>query len=407
MTTSILERLDPRSLGQRLQVSRRRARKTQQDAAEWLDVARTTITAIEKGERRLQPRELVRLAELYEVHVHELLRPGEPIEGVTVLLRASMPKGLDIAPLLEPHIVEFERLCEDYAALERMRAAPLPRRYPAVYSIDRLEPEAAAEDIATLERHRLGLGDGPVSDIRDMLEGDIGLRVFYLNLPSRVSAWFVFDEVVGGCIAVNRNHPEERRRMSMLHELAHFLTNRNRSEITAFGRYDRIPEHERFADAFARNFLMPASGLRRRFNDVKQHKSKVVLGDFLMLADVFVTSFEALLLRAEELGLIRPGTWDDLKSKGFKAQEARDLLQFSRPVIDDHLLPRRYRYLAAEAYFDGQLTDGQLARFLRTDLISARRMAEQMAEAQYVTEDLGEVREIAVALETVVGDRRE
>ena len=44
--------LDPRALGRRLQEARKARGLTQQDAAESLAVARTTITAIEKGDRQ-------------------------------------------------------------------------------------------------------------------------------------------------------------------------------------------------------------------------------------------------------------------------------------------------------------------------------------------------------------------
>jgi DNA-binding XRE family transcriptional regulator len=38
---------------------------TQADAAQVIDAARTTIIAIEKGERRLKPNELIKLARAY------------------------------------------------------------------------------------------------------------------------------------------------------------------------------------------------------------------------------------------------------------------------------------------------------------------------------------------------------
>src|SRR5438132_735094 len=79
-------------------------------------------------------------------------------------------------------------------------------------------PEAAAEDVASAERNRLGLGDGPILNLRELLDNDVGLRIFYLDLPSNVAAMFAYTEQLGGCIAVNRKHPEDRRRMSLGHD---------------------------------------------------------------------------------------------------------------------------------------------------------------------------------------------
>ena len=70
---------DPRILGLRLQEARKARGMTQQGAAEALGVSRPTYIAIEKGERVVQPPELIRLAELYGRSVHDLLRQRKPI----------------------------------------------------------------------------------------------------------------------------------------------------------------------------------------------------------------------------------------------------------------------------------------------------------------------------------------
>ena len=52
---NILEKIDPKILGNRLQESRRARGLKQQDVADQMNIARTTIVAIEKGERRVIP----------------------------------------------------------------------------------------------------------------------------------------------------------------------------------------------------------------------------------------------------------------------------------------------------------------------------------------------------------------
>src|SRR5205823_6678622 len=75
---------NPRDLGRRLQEARTRRGLTQQDAAEALQVARTTVTVIERGERRIRPTELLSLARLYHVPVGDLVR-ARPAIGDFVL----------------------------------------------------------------------------------------------------------------------------------------------------------------------------------------------------------------------------------------------------------------------------------------------------------------------------------
>src|SRR4051812_36448563 len=81
--------LDPRVLGARIQEARKARGITQQEAAEALGMSRPTYIAIEKGERPVQPRELIRLAELYGRSVHHLLRQRMPIRDFVPHFRSA------------------------------------------------------------------------------------------------------------------------------------------------------------------------------------------------------------------------------------------------------------------------------------------------------------------------------
>lgn len=398
MGTDSTTTIDPRVLGARLQDARKARQLTQQQAAELLGVARTTLVAMEKGERRVQPAELVQLADLYGRQVNDLLRRQSSTQGFAVQFRAALAETKDerIDAELDAQVTELQHLCEDYRELERLRSAPLPRRYPPEYAIAGTRAELAAEAVASAERNRLGLGDGPVLHVRELLENDVGLRIFCMALPSAVAGMFGYTDDLGGCIAVNAKHPHDRRRWSLAHEYAHFLTNRYRPDISVFFAYRRIPAHERFADAFARCFLMPASGLIRRLNALRQDKKdEIVIADLLNLADLYEVSFEALIRRLEELRLIAAGTWERLSAAGFKVREAQALLGIATAASDsdDALLPIRYQYLAVEAYELDELTEGQLARFLRTDRLSARGIVQRLKRRLDVAEagDVGEL----------------
>lgn len=388
MDPNILQILDPREFGRRLQEARKARGWTQQLAADQLGVARTTLTAIEKGERRIQPTELMRLASAYGRSVGELLRRGEPAEAFAVQLRATLGPDAPAHEEIAPYQVEFQRLCEDYLALEDLCRAPLPRKYPQPYEIGGTAPESAAEDVATAERNRLGLGEGPILSLRELLESDVGLRIFSMDLPSRVAAMFAYTDRLGGCIAVNRRHPEERRRQSIGHEHGHFLSKRYQPEVVLLGRYQRQPDHERFAEAFARCFLMPAAGLSRRYHELhRSREGRITPADLCRLAHFYFVSVEALTRRLEELRLVRPGTWERLQGAGFKVREAQALLQLSRHRASDQLLPTRYLYLAAEAFERDDLSEGQFARFLRVDRLEARRLIEDLAAGTVLSDE--------------------
>lgn len=379
MSDNALDGVSPQVLGQRLRVARKARRLTQQDAADHLQVARTTIVAIEKGERRIRPLELVRLAEFYGLSVNQALRVRTG-EGLSVELRAVFASHAAVEEDLEPYVEELEQLCEDFVELERLSGAMGSRRYPEPYDISGVQPERAAEDVAVAERNRLGLGDGPVLNLRSELENDVGLRLFYLDLPRHVAAMFGYTQELGGCVAVNRNHPPEKRRLSTAHEYGHFITRRERPEVNILGRYQRVPEHERFADTFSYAFLMPASGISRRFNDMRRSRGgKSTVADLCQLAHMYFVSFEALTRRLEHLRLVPGGTLDRLQGGKFEVRKAQELLGLPPQPVNDQVVPTRYQFLAAEAFQRGDISEGQLARFLRTDRVTAREVVGRLA----------------------------
>jgi len=390
---NILDTIDPTVVGERLAEARRARRLTQQQAAESLGVARTTITAIEQGVRRPRAAELLTLARLYGRQVGDLVRPIREQPGPSFIVQFRAARGpASVIPNEERDAdsQRFEEFCRWYVELEDLVGSPLPRRYPDIYDTSDTSPERAAEDVATTERNRLGLGDGPIGDLWGILETDVGLRIFAMPMTSRkIAGMFLFSEDFGGCIAVNANHPEEKRRSTVAHEYAHFLTNdRYKPEITILSAYQRAPEGERFAEAFARNFLMPTAGLSRRYHALRRAKDKPITpADVLTLSHLYRVSFQTMIWRLEELKLLPSGAWNKFHSLGFKPNTARELLNLPASTPELSLLPLRYETLAAQSYMKGLLSEGQLARRLATDRVSALLRVRQLSEESQLSED--------------------
>src|SRR6266581_1493815 len=100
-------------LGRRLQAARQEKGVTQADAAATLGMARTTLVAIEKGDRRVRPNELVALAQLYGRQVNELLRSTPPNEALSAQFRLALTAAPE-SSALESLIAELQSLAEDY-----------------------------------------------------------------------------------------------------------------------------------------------------------------------------------------------------------------------------------------------------------------------------------------------------
>jgi Zn-dependent peptidase ImmA (M78 family)/DNA-binding XRE family transcriptional regulator len=380
MTNNILDNIDMRRLGELLQQARNQCGMTQEAAAKVINAARTTMVAIEKGERRLKPTELIKLARAYGRQVSDFVRPRPVVQPFEIQFRAAYRRNEVEESQIEPVIVRLTELCRNYLELEEIMDAPLPRNYPREYEVSGMPIERAAEGIAVEERQRLGLGDGPIPLLRDILEQSVGLRIFYLEMPPKYSEIYSFDEQLGGCMAINANHPEERRRWSLAHGYLHFLAHRRKPVVDFEGQYQRIPESERLAEAFPKYFLMPTSGLLRRFNDMYRTHSKFTPTNLFTLAHYYGVSVEALVYRLEEIGLLPSGTWDRLRDRGLKVRKVQQELGLEEIPQRTDMIPIHYQHLAIEALDQGLITEGRFADFLRVDRLEARRIAEALRE---------------------------
>ncbi len=386
IVAEFIEQADPRVIGQRLTEYRKAAGVTQAEAADHLGLSRPTFIAIEKGTREAKPEELVKLAELYHRSLHDIVRLGAPAVALEPHLRASLdPADRDIEGLTQA-VAELNDLATDYGELERLLKAQMKIVHPPEVALPaRGDIQQFAETVALRERARFRLGDGPVHDLRSMLETHVGVRVFCGKMPSGISGMYAYVAELGYCLMINRLHPRTRRRVSMTHEYGHFLCDRHKPGVDFLERSGRKPRNEGFCDAFAMSFLMPRAGVAQFFHDVVETTGDFQVADLVRLSDAYVVSLEAATRRLENLGLVGKGMWDLLKFQGFSPKKARERLGVEEsPEEAPELLPERYRQLAVRAFLQDLLSEGQLAKFLRVDRLTARQIVERES-----TRDIG------------------
>ncbi len=395
------EESNPRVIGQRLAEARKARGLTQEQAAEHLGCSRPTLIAIEKGVRQAKAEELAKLASHYGRSIHEIVRPGAEPVALVPHLRAVVEPTFAAREELNEAIGELQRFADDYRELERIVGAkPIGIRVPTVVLPKRGSLKDFAEDVAMRERERLGLGTQPVLRLRRVLESELGLRVFYWDLPSPVAGMFAHVAELGFCILINRKHPAERRRATLAHEYGHAVSpDRHRPGIDYLNGNGRKPQNERFAEAFGLSFLMPASGIRRKFHEITASTGDFQVADLCRLSNYYFVGVQAMTLRLEELSLVARGAWDMLKEKGFRPRAAaEDLGLRPRGTRTTDPYPERYKYLAVQAFQMGKISEGQLCRFLRSDRVTARGIVAQCTSHRFVDE-CGEVREQCLPFE--------
>jgi Zn-dependent peptidase ImmA (M78 family)/DNA-binding XRE family transcriptional regulator len=371
-----LEQITPVEVGERLRIAREGAKITQADAGIAIGVARTTIVAIEQGQRRVRIDELRQLAKLYGTSVNALLRQ----EAVHVDLAPRFRKlggvseaARDAAAQLMADLVKAEVELENLLGVKRVR------NYPPERPILRGDVRAQAEQDATELRQRLGLGISPVSDIVTLLEMELGVRVYIRRFDGRISGLFAYDEALGPCMLLNANHPRDRRTQTAGHEFGHLISTRREPEILHLGETENSRE-ERYANAFARALLTPARAVMQKFQEVIAGSDRLTRRHVIVLAHFFGISREAMVRRLEELGAVKPGTWDWFEANGgITDDQARQVLgDLSTPdpykADADRPTTLRLNLLAAEAHRQGLLSEGQLARLLHLDRVELREI---------------------------------
>ena len=368
-------------LGQRLRLARQRAGLTQAQAAKEMEIARTTLVAIESGQRRVRMEELRQLAHSYGESVNALTRPDATHVD---LLQRFQPRfrraaGSDGSALRQAAEV-LSNLAKAEVELEGVLGIARVRSYPPERPIMPGDVRAQAESDAADLRHRLGLGMAPIRDMVSLLEIDLGMRVYIRPIVSRVSGAFAYDDAVGACVLLNANHPRERRAQTAAHELGHFVSCRRTAEVMFDGL--RQSREERYANAFASAFLTPARTVMERFAELTRGSGTLTRRHVILMAHLFGVSREALVRRLEELHQVKPGAWDWFEANGgITNQQASQVLNDLVPDDLDRAGTRqpgtlRLNLLAAEAYRQDLMSEGQLARLLDLGRVELREILD-------------------------------
>lgn len=378
MMRMLEEQLPNAVIGERLRLARETAKLTQAAAADAIGAVRTTIVAIEQGQRRVRMDELQQLAVLYGTSANAILRrEAVHIDMVPRFrkLPQSSSRSIDDAVQLLNDLVRAEVELENVLGIRRRL------NYPPERPLLPGDVQSQAEQNAQELRDWLGFGAGSIVDVVSMLELQLGVRVYLRPMSGKISGLFAYDETVGACILLNANHPAERLRQSGIHETAHFLSTRFQPEVLTEDEQFASRE-EKYANCFARCFLTPARALRQRFAEITAGQTHLTRRHIILLAHAFGVSREAIGRRLEELSLAREGTWDwFVANGGISDEQATQVLgelpdKWGHAVGSRGPVPQRLALLVRESWKRELYSEGQLASLLHLDRHELRELLD-------------------------------
>lgn len=254
-------------IGKQLRNIRRSQGKTQAEVADHLDLSRSTVVQMERGNRRVTAEDVERLSTLYRCNASVLLSGQSSKEAdddvLTDLIRAfpGIRDDKDRFRKIQ-RVVTIARKLTD---VERRLGLDSLSLGPHAYQVG--PPNIAWEAMeqgfqaAVEERRRLNLGDAPIRDLDHTLVVN-RIRMTKIEMNKDVASIFVNSNETGFLVIVNRLLPIEARRFHFAHGFGHSLFDRSHRSFVCSSdcRQDFV---EVRASAFANGFLLPESSLRR------------------------------------------------------------------------------------------------------------------------------------------------
>uniref|UniRef100_UPI000F7A9F90 ImmA/IrrE family metallo-endopeptidase n=1 Tax=Specibacter cremeus TaxID=1629051 RepID=UPI000F7A9F90 len=156
--------------------------------------------------------------------------------------------------------------------------------------------ETIAAQAAADFRNKYDLGNAPINDFSDLIEGRLGIDVAILEMDAGLDGLVVQDPETKQCIiSVACTRWPERQRATLAHELGHLeLGDFASGGFISCGT--RSPEEIR-ADSFARHLLAPQKGVVEFLEGLGKARQKLTAADLSHLVRYFEVSPMLLLIQ--------------------------------------------------------------------------------------------------------------
>jgi Zn-dependent peptidase ImmA (M78 family) len=237
---------------------------------------------------------------------------------------------------------------------DRPREAPYP-----------ITSVADAENAARAVRTHWGLGIDPILNLAELFE-ERGIKILSVGLSDidgLTAKVHRKDAEPIPVIVIKEGEWSERKRFTLAHELGHMVMD-VRSGVDV----------EKAANRFAGAFLMPAEAL---WSEIGKRRTMLSLGELLRLKELFGASFQTIVYRCHDLGIISDATYRRLfqtfNEYGWRKPPYEEL--GALPPTKEH--PQRMQRLCFRALSEGIISESKAAEILGMSVRDLTRLMDQ------------------------------
>lgn len=320
-----------------------------------------TLSQIEKGKRTIGAHELSVMARVYGRSLDYFLGP-EIFPDPVPLWRKSTEAGIKQTQR------QFLSFLENYSNMENLLG--LKRRWKDIQkNYDKHDFLARsfklADRLGSEICESLNLGSRPASNLLNILENALRIKILHLPLENGISGACVVNDNLGAGILINAKEVPWRRNFDLAHELFHIITwNVFSHEEVGDGTVKTRPE--KYADAFASSLLLPEFHLRNALEEITTD-GQIRIVDVIELAKEFGVSTEAILWRLVNLEILAKPEVEKVLGNPELRRKDRLMRQglFYEGVPPK--FPGRYISLACRCLMEGKISRGTFAEYLGID----------------------------------------
>ena len=320
-----------------------------------------TLSAIEKGARKINAHELIMIARLYGRSLDYFLE-SDVVPDPVPLWRKNT--GTDVNQIQR----RFLSFLENYSNLEYLLG--LKRRWKDIqknYDRDDFSDNGfeRAGKLGADIHNFLDLGSRPSSNLLNVLENKLRFKILHLSLGDGASGASIADNTLGVGILINANDAPWRRNFDLAHELFHVIS-WNVFSPEEIGNGTTKTRPEKYADIFASSLLLPEAHLLDALKETATD-NEVRPIDIIELAKDFGVSTEAILWRLVNLKILKKSQAEKvLDNPDFRDPDRnmrRRLYKSDRPSK----FPSRFISLACRCLMEGKISRGTFAKYLEID----------------------------------------